>query len=85
VGGVAARTSVGETGESILEDIRSIREVLGVEARIDKQGVGVHVHMDGWEDVHESGKTLYEAAASARKVVLDVLEAAERGEEIAPL
>lgn len=76
----------GETGESILEDIRSIREVLAATARMDKSGASVEVNLDGWSDVHESGESLYEAAAQARKSVIDMLhpqdEDAEEPDEV---
>lgn len=67
------RDTANETGESILADIRSIHDVVGVTAALSEERIVVNVSMDGWENVYATADTLREAAALARKRVLDML------------
>lgn len=65
--------SADETGESILDDVRSIRDVKNVTATLSEARVGVNVEMDGWENVYATADTLREAAGLARKRVVTML------------
>lgn len=73
--GVTSLLVADETGEAIIDDIRSIRDVDDVVASLGRDGAGVTVVMDGWESVTRSGATLREAALAARKAVLAMLSA----------
>lgn len=74
------RESADESGESIIDDIRTIHDVLAAEASIDKQGANVTVWVRGRPlgtpevEVREEGESLREAAAAARKRVIEVLD-----------
>lgn len=65
-----------DNGEAILADIKTIRDVKSVAARIEDGYVRVRVEMDGWESVTADGDTLAEAAYTARKAIIQMLDAA---------
>jgi hypothetical protein len=65
---------LGETAEAVIADLKSIRDVQLVAARIDTEGRAfVHVSLDGWEDVDADGDSLLDAAVRARKIVVDMV------------
>lgn len=73
----ALRDSPGETGESILADIRTIKDARLVKANLEEDGGWVvSVEMDGWENVLQTGDNLKEAAAKARREIVEMLEQA---------
>jgi hypothetical protein len=72
--GVTSILHAEETGEAIIDDIRTIRDVDDVVASLSRDGAAVTVAMDGWESVTRSGATLREAALAARKAVVEMLE-----------
>lgn len=72
-----------ETAESVIEDIRSITDVIGVTGKVGADGASVSVEMDGWSTVTRGAETLHEAANIARDAVIEVLRAAEEREATA--